>query len=47
MLDSLWRNSIVYNNNKVIVEDCDLRKNENGTWDIDKTSQVQKRNNQE
>jgi len=36
----------VYNNNKMIVEDCDLRGN-GGAWYIDETSQVEKRNNQE
>jgi parallel beta-helix repeat protein len=35
------------NNGKATVEDCDLRGNKNGAWYIDKTAQVQKRNNQE
>jgi parallel beta-helix repeat protein len=37
----------VHKNGKATVEDCDLRGNQKGAWLIDKTSQVQKRNNQE
>jgi parallel beta-helix repeat protein len=36
-----------HDNGNATVEDCDLRGNKKGAWDIDKTSQVQKRNNQE
>jgi parallel beta-helix repeat protein len=42
-----WEAIWVYENSKATVEDCDLRGNKRGAWNIDKTSRVEKRNNQE
>jgi len=37
----------VYNNGRGTVEDCDLRGNPGGAWEIDSTSSVQRRGNKE